>query len=135
MKALRSLDLYQCPVTKIADYRAQCFSALPSLKYLDGTDFEWEDEWDTTGVEHPNKLPRAVRIILVLEGPSASDPEETEEFTYATTVMLEFSGAVKRSALASGQSSGAAGGSALSQGRAGISPSGLGAQGLVGGTR
>ena len=103
------------------------------FKYLDGSDFEWEDEWDTTGVEHPNKLPRAVRIILVLEGPSASDPEETEEFTYATTVMLEFSGAVKRSALASGQTSGAAGGNALSQGRTGIGAAGLGARGLPGG--
>ena len=101
------------------------------FKFLDGTDFEWEEEWDTTGVEHPNKLPRAVRIVLVLEGPSAADPEETEDFTYATTVMLEFSGAVKRSALASGQTGAAVGGN-LSQGRT----TAIGAAGgLPGGSR
>ena len=105
------------------------------FKYLDGIDYEWEDEWDTTGVEHPNKLPRAVRIILVLEGPSASDPEDTEEFTYATTVMLEFSGAVKRSALASGQAA-SPGGNPLSGGRTrAVGAGGIGAGGVPGGNR
>lgn len=106
------------------------------FKYLDGTDFEWEEEWDTTGIEHPNKLPRAVRIILVLEGPSARDPEETEEFTYATTVMLEFSGAVKRSALASGQSSPLSGGTTTLPGGTGMGAAGMGgARGLPGSSR
>jgi hypothetical protein len=107
------------------------------FKYLDGTSYEWEDEWDTTGVEHPNKLPRAVRVVMVLEGPSAADPEETQDFTYATTVMLEYAGSVQRSALAGGQQ-GAVSPASLSGGTtsrgATIGPGG-GMRGLPGSSR
>ncbi|KAG1368482.1 acidic leucine-rich nuclear phosphoprotein 32-related protein-like [Cocos nucifera] len=35
---LVSLDLYECPVTKIKDYRSRVFGLIPSLKYLDKMD-------------------------------------------------------------------------------------------------
>lgn len=35
---LVSLDLYECPVTRIADYRARVFALISSLKYLDKLD-------------------------------------------------------------------------------------------------
>ncbi|EHA8588925.1 acidic leucine-rich nuclear phosphoprotein 32-related protein-like [Cocos nucifera] len=35
---LASLDLYECPVTKIKDYRSKVFGLIPSLKYLDKVD-------------------------------------------------------------------------------------------------
>lgn len=72
------------------------------FKYLDPKTNEWEEEWDSTGIDHPNVMPRAVRIVLVLEGPDASDSEKTVEFAYATTVMLEFSNAMSKSAFGTG---------------------------------
>ncbi|KAL6507569.1 hypothetical protein OROGR_023764 [Orobanche gracilis] len=37
---LISLDLYECPVTRIKDYRSRVFSLISSLKYLDKMDSE-----------------------------------------------------------------------------------------------
>jgi general secretion pathway protein J len=72
------------------------------FKYLDPKTNEWEEEWDSTGIDHPNTMPRAVRVVLVLEGPDAADPDKTAEFAYATTVMLEFSNEMSSSAFATG---------------------------------
>lgn len=35
---LESLDLYECPVTRVVEYRAKVFSMMKSLRYLDKTD-------------------------------------------------------------------------------------------------
>jgi len=72
------------------------------FKYLDPKTNEWEEEWDSTGIDHPNAMPRAVRVVLVLEGPDAADPDKTAEYAYATTVMLEFSNEMSSSAFATG---------------------------------
>ncbi|KAL2497949.1 Acidic leucine-rich nuclear phosphoprotein 32-related protein [Abeliophyllum distichum] len=37
---LVSLDLYECPVTRVKDYRSRVFGLIRSLKYLDKTDAE-----------------------------------------------------------------------------------------------
>lgn len=37
---LVSLDLYECPVTRVVDYRAKVFGMIKSLKYLDKADAE-----------------------------------------------------------------------------------------------
>ncbi|KAJ6678601.1 ACIDIC LEUCINE-RICH NUCLEAR PHOSPHOPROTEIN 32-RELATED PROTEIN 2 [Salix viminalis] len=37
---LVSLDLYECPVTRVKDYRASVFGLISSLKYLDKMDAE-----------------------------------------------------------------------------------------------
>jgi len=47
---LRSLDLFNCPVTSPEDYRQQVFKLLPQLKYLDGYDAE-DKEADDTDVD------------------------------------------------------------------------------------
>ncbi len=60
------------------------------LRYLDSQTAEWKDEWDTTGVDTPNRLPRAVQVALVLLAPDPEDEEKTIERTYLTTVMLDF---------------------------------------------
>ncbi|KAG8062043.1 hypothetical protein GUJ93_ZPchr0003g17401 [Zizania palustris] len=44
---VESLDLYQCPVTKVKGYREQMFALIPSLKYLDGMDAEGNDRLET----------------------------------------------------------------------------------------
>lgn len=38
LQNLKSLDLLNCEVTTIEDYRAEIFNMIPSLKYLDGYD-------------------------------------------------------------------------------------------------
>lgn len=35
---LKHLDLFNCEVTQLDDYREQVFELLPNLKYLDGFD-------------------------------------------------------------------------------------------------
>lgn len=44
---VESLDLYQCPVTKVKEYREKVFALIPSLKYLDGADVEGNDRVET----------------------------------------------------------------------------------------
>ncbi|KAJ9704825.1 hypothetical protein PVL29_003057 [Vitis rotundifolia] len=43
---LVSLDLYECPVTRIKDYRARVFGLIETLKYLDKLDFDENEEDD-----------------------------------------------------------------------------------------
>lgn len=38
LSELRSLKLAGCPIVDIEDYRSKILSALPQLKYLDGSD-------------------------------------------------------------------------------------------------
>lgn len=38
LKELSALDLFDCDVTEIGDYRQKVFDLLPQLKYLDGFD-------------------------------------------------------------------------------------------------
>lgn len=70
-----------------------------NLRYLDGTTNEWLDEWDSTGAEQTNRLPRAVEIAVVVE---KTHPETKEEqrFTFLNTVVLEMAKPMTRSALA-----------------------------------
>jgi acidic leucine-rich nuclear phosphoprotein 32 family protein B len=44
---VETLDLYQCPVTKVKGYREKVFALIPSLKYLDGVDAEGNDRLET----------------------------------------------------------------------------------------
>lgn len=46
-----SLDLYNCPVTAIDNYRNQVFELLPSLNSLDGLDKSGEEVDDSEGEE------------------------------------------------------------------------------------
>lgn len=48
---VESLDLYQCPVTKVKGYREKVFALIPSLKYLDGADAEGNERLETDDEE------------------------------------------------------------------------------------
>lgn len=61
------------------------------LRYLDAKTGEWTDAWDSTGADQPNRLPRAVQIVLVLLAPDPDDPEELAPHTFVHTVELAFS--------------------------------------------
>jgi len=60
------------------------------LYYLDGRVNEWRDEWDTRAADYGRRLPRAVRMGLVLIAPDPDDPERrTVEKSFLTTVILD----------------------------------------------
>lgn len=69
------------------------------FRYLDAKTGEWFDEWDTTGVDQANRLPRAVQIVLVFIVPDPDDPEKSIEQPFATTVILHFADRMSQSAL------------------------------------
>ncbi|XP_054712733.1 acidic leucine-rich nuclear phosphoprotein 32 family member A-like [Uloborus diversus] len=53
-KDLKFLELYNCEVTSMEDYREKVFALIPSLKYLDGTDQdneEYDDEEENGALE------------------------------------------------------------------------------------
>lgn len=57
LKELQILDLFNCEVTNIEEYRTKVFQLLPSLLYLDGYDkqnkeAEDEDGDDSSGTRH-----------------------------------------------------------------------------------
>lgn len=70
------------------------------LRYLSSDTNEWSDEWDSTGADHPNMLPRAVQVILTLLAPDPDDPDALKTRTYATTVPLLFAKPITKDAMA-----------------------------------
>jgi general secretion pathway protein J len=77
-------------------YRVKDFN----LRYLNSDTAEWVNDWDSTGGEHPNTLPRAVQVSLVLLTPDPDEPDEFIPRTYATTVTLLFGKPLVRDAMA-----------------------------------
>jgi general secretion pathway protein J len=73
------------------------------LRYLDGQTGEWKEEWDTNGIETPNRLPRAVQIVLALTSPDPSDEDDVIVTPYVSTVMLSMATPQTKSIFAKGQ--------------------------------
>ncbi len=61
-----------------------------NVRFLDPTTDAWRDDWDTTGADTPNRLPRAVRIVLEMLAPDPDDPNRNITRTYATTVICAY---------------------------------------------
>jgi type II secretory pathway component PulJ len=72
------------------------------LRYLDHTNGEWQDEWDTLGAETPNRLPRAVQVVLTLLAEDPIDEDTLVERSYLTTIMVETAPRLQQSATAGG---------------------------------
>jgi type II secretion system protein J len=70
-----------------------------NLRYLDGQKNEWQEEWDSTGTETPNRLPRAVEITLTIEKEDPDDRSEELKQTFLNTVVIEMAVPITRSAL------------------------------------
>ncbi|KAI7695232.1 hypothetical protein SSS_05906 [Sarcoptes scabiei] len=67
LKKLEILDLFNCEVTEIPDYRKKVFEMLPNLNYLDGYDrdnkeIEDEEEDDDAGGERKRNLKNSIRM-------------------------------------------------------------------------
>ncbi|XP_029381829.1 acidic leucine-rich nuclear phosphoprotein 32 family member B-like isoform X6 [Echeneis naucrates] len=69
---LKSLDLFNCEVTNLADYRESIFKLLPQLTYLDGYDIEdceaSDSDGEGDGIEDEDE-----------EGESSGESEDFEE--------------------------------------------------------
>lgn len=77
-------------------YRVKSFD----LRYLAQDTAEWVEEWDSTGAERANTLPRAVQIILVLMGPDAEEEGELSPRSYVSTVPLFYAKPLTKEAMA-----------------------------------
>jgi general secretion pathway protein J len=53
-----------------------------NLRYYDEEKNEWLDEWDTTGPDQLNRLPRSVEVTMVITD------EDGEEWTWHTKVQI-----------------------------------------------
>lgn len=101
---LTSLDLYECPVTRVKDYRSRVFGLIKSLKYLDkmdaeeneppeSDDEEEEDEEDEDdpgsgeidGEDRPSRMSNghseAVEGVVDVDEDEESDADEEETLT------------------------------------------------------
>ena len=67
------------------------------LRFLDSKTGEWKEEWSSTGTETPERLPRAVKIVLVLATPDPEDEDVLEDSSWVTTVLLEYAAPMTRS--------------------------------------
>lgn len=72
------------------------------LRYLDPVTNEWRDDWDTTGIDTTNRLPRAIEVLLVLIAPDPDDEDSTLDRPYLTTVLVERADRLTRSLLQGG---------------------------------
>lgn len=78
------------------------------LRYLDGQSGEWKEQWSTQGIETPNRLPRAVKLVLVIARPDLEDEDTLIDHTFVTTILLEYADPLARSVFALGSSQDAA---------------------------
>ncbi|MSQ00704.1 MAG: prepilin-type N-terminal cleavage/methylation domain-containing protein [Myxococcales bacterium] len=61
-----------------------------NYRYINPKTNTWLDEWDSTGVDTANSLPRAVQIALVFLVPDPEEEGRLVERPYATTVLLHY---------------------------------------------
>lgn len=61
-----------------------------NFRFINPKTNTWLEEWDSTGVDQANMLPRAVQIALVFFVQDSEDPTRFAERAYATTVILHY---------------------------------------------
>eukprot|EP00656_Telonema_subtile_P054591 TRINITY_DN8201_c0_g1_i1.p1 TRINITY_DN8201_c0_g1~~TRINITY_DN8201_c0_g1_i1.p1 ORF type:complete len:234 (-),score=94.31 TRINITY_DN8201_c0_g1_i1:108-809(-) len=77
---LRSLDLFECEVSKNPEYREKVFGKLGSLVYLDGTDRDGNEE-DDEEEEDEDELDDVEGIESIDEEEDSFDSEDGYEFS------------------------------------------------------
>jgi general secretion pathway protein J len=70
------------------------------VRFLDSTTKEWMEEWDSTGADTPNRLPRAAQVTLTLLAPDPDKDDATVERTFMTTIVLQFATPLTKDATA-----------------------------------
>ncbi|WOL05101.1 hypothetical protein Cni_G13824 [Canna indica] len=76
---LESLDLYECPVTKIEGYRSKVFGLIASLKYLDKMDGDGNERPDTDDEEEEEEDEEDVGEEVENEEGEVEDDAEDED--------------------------------------------------------
>ena len=70
-----------------------------NLRYLDNETNEWREDWDTSGAETPNRIPRAVELVIQIEVPDSEDSTRLVEKNFIKTILLELSPPLKKEGL------------------------------------
>eukprot|EP00250_Pteridium_aquilinum_P010441 c19390_g1_i1 orf=659-1435(+) len=115
---LLSLDLYECPITRIQDYRAKVFSSIKSLQYLDKADAENNerlesdeeedddddedvedgldiDDYDAAGLQKPTAVSTRFHVnVEDEEGAEDDDEEESDEIDEEEDAGVHYNGVV-----------------------------------------
>mgnify|MGYP001610709449 CR=1 FL=1 len=61
-----------------------------TFRYINSETNEWQEDWDTNGVDTAQVLPRAVQVLLVFLVPDPDDGARVVERPFATTVILHY---------------------------------------------
>eukprot|EP00252_Welwitschia_mirabilis_P020821 TRINITY_DN5189_c0_g1_i2.p1 TRINITY_DN5189_c0_g1~~TRINITY_DN5189_c0_g1_i2.p1 ORF type:complete len:516 (+),score=205.83 TRINITY_DN5189_c0_g1_i2:194-1741(+) len=75
---LVSLDLYECPVTRVSNYRARVFGMIKSLKYLDKTDVDENERPESDEDDESDEEEEEDKEILEMEEEEEVESEEDE---------------------------------------------------------
>ncbi|XP_020095170.1 acidic leucine-rich nuclear phosphoprotein 32-related protein 2-like [Ananas comosus] len=76
---LESLDLYECPVTRVEGYRSKVFGMIPSLKYLDKIDADGKERLDSDDEEEDEEEDEEADEEEIDEEEGEDEEEEEEE--------------------------------------------------------
>lgn len=88
-----------------------------NVRYFDGKVGEWREDWDSRNADTANRLPRAIEIGLELIGVDNEDPDDTKDYAYVSTFLLDYADRIpqglfglSQSAIQDAAGGGAAGG-------------------------
>ena len=60
-----------------------------NLRYYDENQSDWVAEWDSTTLEHPHKMPKAVEITIKVPYPVEEEGADEEDLTFRTIAFVE----------------------------------------------
>lgn len=66
LKNLKSLDLFNCEITTLEDYRESIFELLPQVTYLDGFDAEDNEAPDSEADDDGKNHKQGLSLIIQL---------------------------------------------------------------------
>lgn len=66
LKSLQSLDLFNCEITSLEDYRDSVFELLPQVTYLDGFDQEDNEAPDSEADDEGECWDKMLPVLIVL---------------------------------------------------------------------
>lgn len=89
MHNLVVLDLFNCEVTEVPDYRQKVFELIPSLKFLDGYDFNNKEMIEDEDLEDFDEDDEEEDAPAGEDDEEESDEEEDEE-SDEETVSLSY---------------------------------------------
>uniref|UniRef100_A0AAY4CT90 Acidic leucine-rich nuclear phosphoprotein 32 family member n=1 Tax=Denticeps clupeoides TaxID=299321 RepID=A0AAY4CT90_9TELE len=90
LKSLNSLDLFNCEITSLEDYRESVFELLPQVTYLDGFDAEDNEAPDSEADDEEDEGDEGAGPLGEYEDEDDEDDEEEEGSEGAEEVGLSY---------------------------------------------